>query len=147
VPDAENQLTSDHGWNFHEQGDLVQKVVKQINDWDIRSAVFLDPDPEQVRLAATSGSHRIELYTESFAEAWGTDSITQTLEGYRESALLAQELGLGVNAGHDLDMHNLPDFLTIPNILEVSIGHALTIECIEQGMEQVVSRYLEICHV
>jgi len=147
VPDAENQLTSDHGWNFHEQGDLVQKVVKQINDWDIRSAVFLDPDLEQVRLAATSGSHRIELYTESFAEAWGTDSITQTLEGYRESALLAQELGLGVNAGHDLDMHNLPDFLTIPNILEVSIGHALTIECIEQGMEQVVSRYLEICHV
>ena len=147
VPDAENQLTSDHGWNFHEQGDFVQSVVKQINNWNVRSAVFLDPDPEQVRLAATSGSHRIELYTESFAEAWGTDSITQTLEGYRESALLAQELGLGVNAGHDLDMHNLPDFLTIPNILEVSIGHALTIECIEQGMEQVVSRYLEICHV
>ena len=146
VPDAENQLTSDHGWNFHEQGDFVQQVVNQINNWDVRSAVFLDPDPEQVRLAAASGSHRIELYTESFAEAWDTDSSAQTLERYRETALLAQELGLGVNAGHDLDIHNLADFLTIPNILEVSIGHALTIECIEQGIEQAVSRYLEICH-
>lgn len=146
VPDAENQLTSDHGWNFHEQADFVQKVVKQINNWDVRSAVFLDPDTEQVRLASATGCHRIEMYTESFAEAWNTDNSAKTLERYRETALLAQELGLGVNAGHDLDMHNLPDFLTIPNILEVSIGHALTIECIEQGIEKVVSRYLEICH-
>ena len=146
VPDAENQLTSDHGWNFHEQGDFVREVVARINDWGVRSAVFLDPDTEQVSLAAESGTKRIELYTESYAEAWPTDDREAVLARYRETAQLAQSLGLGVNAGHDLDLDNLADFLTIPAILEVSIGHALTVESIEQGIEQVVGRYLEICH-
>ncbi len=107
---------------------------------------FLDPDLEQVKLAAESGSDRIELYTESYAEAWYTAQRNEVLERYKETAILAQDLGLGVNAGHDLDLNNLPDFLTIPNILEVSIGHALTVECLEQGMTAVVSRYLEICN-
>ncbi len=146
VPDTDNQLTSDHGWNFHEHAELVHNVVAQINGWDVRTAVFLDPDLEQVKLAAESGSDRIELYTESYAEAWYTAQRSEVLERYKETAILAQDLGLGVNAGHDLDLNNLPDFLTIPNILEVSIGHALTVECLEQGMTAVVSRYLEICN-
>lgn len=146
VPDAENQLTSDHGWNFHEHASLVQEVISQINAWDVRTAVFVDADPEQVTLAAESGSKRIELYSESYAQAWGTKEEHVALSAYRDVALRAQKLGLGVNAGHDLDLDNLPAFLAIPDILEVSIGHALTIECIEQGMETVVKRYLEICN-
>ena len=146
VPDAEYQLTSDHGWNFLEQGEFVTDVVARINDWGVRSAVFLDPNPVQVEPAAESGADRIELYTETSAQAWGGQARGRVLDGYREVAGLAQAAGLGVNAGHDLDLDNLPDFLTIPGILEVSIGHALTVECIEQGMAQVIRRYLDICH-
>lgn len=146
VPDGDNQLTSDHGWNFHKQESFIRPVIAQINDWGVRSAVFLDPDMDQLTLAAESGSNRIELYTEAYAQAWGGESETSTLSLYREVALKAQELGLGVNAGHDLDLNNLGLFLSIPNILEVSIGHALTVECLDMGMEKVVSRYLEITH-
>jgi len=146
VPDADNQLTSDHGWDFHTHGVFVTEVIQQINTWGVRSAVFLDPSIEQIPLAARSGSQRIELYTEAYAHAWGTPMQESVISVYREAALAAQELGLGVNAGHDLDLENLPAFLEIPNILEVSIGHALTIECIEQGMDSVTARYLEICN-
>jgi len=145
VPDADNQLTSDHGWNFLEQGAFITDVIARINDWGVRTAVFLDPDPAQVEPAAAAGSRRIELYTEAYAKAWGSPAQAQVLAGYREVARLARSAGLGVNAGHDLDLDNLPDFLAIPGILEVSIGHALTVECLEQGMLAVIKRYLEIC--
>lgn len=146
VPDAVNQLTSDHGWNFKEQSEFLQPVIRQINDWDVRSAVFLDPDLEQLELAGQSSCRRIELYTESYAKSWGAETQDEILSTYAEVAIKAQDLGLGVNAGHDLDLQNLPDFLSIPNILEVSIGHALIVECIEKGMQEIVKRYLEICH-
>jgi pyridoxine 5-phosphate synthase len=146
VPDAVNQLTSDHGWNFNKQAELLHTVIKQINDWSVRSAVFLDPDLEQVALAAQSSCQRIELYTEDYAQSWGGTTQAQVLSTYRDVAAKAQSLGLGVNAGHDLDLQNLPAFLTIPDILEVSIGHALIVECIESGMQSVVQRYLETCH-
>jgi pyridoxine 5-phosphate synthase len=146
VPDAANQLTSDHGWNFNEQAEFLHAVIDQINNWGVRSAVFLDPDLEQVALAAQSPCQRIELYTEAYAQSWGGESQEQELSLYRDVAAKAQQLGLGVNAGHDLDLKNLPEFLTIPDILEVSIGHALIVECIESGMQSVVQRYLEICH-
>ena len=145
VPDADNQLTSDHGWNFAEQGKFVTGVIARINDWGVRSAVFLDPDPAQVEPAAAAGSQRIELYTEAYARAWGGATQAEVLARYRDVAALARSAGLGVNAGHDLDLDNLPDFLTIGGILEVSIGHALTVECIELGMATVVRRYLDIC--
>jgi pyridoxine 5-phosphate synthase len=145
VPDAVNQLTSDHGWDFHQQAKFITPLIAQINDWGVRSAAFLDPDTGQLELAARSGTNRIELYTESYAKAWGSDSQAQVLAGYRQVSQLASELGVGVNAGHDLDLNNLPDFLTIPNILEVSIGHALTVECIEHGMSKTVKRYLDNC--
>lgn len=146
VPDTENQLTSDHGWNFHEQGDFVNEVVARISEWGVRTAVFLDPDINQVEAAARAGSDRIELYTESYARSQGQANKDLVLDGYRTVALKAQEMGLGVNAGHDLDLDNLQEFLTIPGILEVSIGHALTVECIEQGMAKVIGRYLAICN-
>ena len=146
VPDASNQLTSDHGWNFHTQGGCVADAVTAINGWNIRSAVFLDPDPAQLEGAVAAGSKRIELYTEAYARAWGGPEQAQVLAQYHDVAVRAQALGLGVNAGHDLNLDNLPAFLSIPGILEVSIGHALTVECIEAGMAAVVGRYLEICH-
>jgi pyridoxine 5-phosphate synthase len=145
VPDADNQLTSDHGWNCREQGAMLKPLVQQLQDMGVRVALFLDPDAEQAEHAAELGADRIELYTESYAQAFGTKAEQSVLQQYRSAAQHAQAQGLGVNAGHDLDLRNLGLFLTIPDILEVSIGHALTVECIEEGMEQVIPRYLQIC--
>lgn len=153
VPDAEDQLTSDHGWDFTQQLDTLRPVIARLKNTGIRVAVFLDPDPRQVELAAQSGADRIELYTEEFAREFSADnsgdgargSAGEILRKYKRAAVLAQELGLGVNAGHDLNLQNLPSFLSIPAILEVSIGHALIIECIDHGIENVISNYLRIC--
>jgi pyridoxine 5-phosphate synthase len=145
VPDEPNQLTSDHGWDFKVYADFLGDVLARIHRAGVRSSVFLDPDLGQVRLAAKWGAQRIELYTERFASSHTTGAAGSVLASYREAAILARELGLGVNAGHDLDLNNLPDFLTIANILEVSIGHVLTVECIEQGMDAVVKQYLALC--
>ncbi len=145
VPDAPDQLTSDHGWDMTQSFETVNAVCERINRWGVRSALFLDPDTHQVRLAAQSNAQRIELYTETYAMHFGTNKQGKVLQAYRAAAELAQSLGLGVNAGHDLDSQNLGDFLTIPNILEVSIGHVLTVECIERGMDAVIADYLAIC--
>lgn len=145
VPDAPDQLTSDHGWDLDKDGDFVAQICQRLNNAGIRSAIFLDPDVAMVEKAAKTGTQRIELYTEEFAATHGSEQQDEVLNRYRQAAEKAQALGLEVNAGHDLDLNNLPDFLTIPGILEVSIGHVLTVECIEQGMEAVTRRYLEIC--
>jgi pyridoxine 5-phosphate synthase len=153
VPDAEDQLTSDHGWDFTQHLEKLKPIIERLKNSGIRVAVFLDPDLEQVRLAAQSGTDRIELYTEEFASEFSEEpsgslagkGTEETLEKYRQAAVLAQELGLGVNAGHDLNLQNLPSFLSIPAILEVSIGHALIIECINRGIENVIADYLCIC--
>lgn len=145
VPDDPSQLTSDHGWDFTRQAEELDGILQRINAAGVRTSVFLDPDLEQVRLAAQSKANRIELYTEAYASAHDTARQPEVHEQYRSAAVLAQELGLEVNAGHDLDLQNLPDFLTIPGILEVSIGHVLTVECIEEGMPTVIRRYLDIC--
>ena len=143
VPDADNQLTSDHGWDFTTQGVFLEDVMGRIKTWGVRAAVFLDPDVAQVELAAHSGADRIELYTAHYASEFAQGNTS--LELYRSAAARARQLQLGVNAGHDLDLFNLENFLTIPGILEVSIGHALIVECIEQGMAQVIKKYLTIC--
>jgi len=145
VPDADNQLTSDHGWDCVAEQDLLRSTCSNLRGLGIRAAVFLDADPAQAGHAAAVGADRIELYTEAWAQAFGHPEAAAVGERYRQTALAAQQAGLGVNAGHDLDLRNLADFLRIPGILEVSIGHALTVECIEQGMEQVVPQYLAIC--
>ncbi len=145
VPDADSQLTSDHGWDFHQHRSYLTDIIALIKQDSVRVAVFLDPDIEQVELAARAGTDRIELYTEAFAKAFVTIEKTRVFKKYRLATLRAQELAIGVNAGHDLSLQNLKTFLEIPGIQEVSIGHALTVECIEQGMETVIKQYLAIC--
>lgn len=145
VPDGPDQLTSDHGWDMRVHAAQVDALAKDLQSWGVRCSAFLDPDVEQVPLAARTAIDRIELYTESYAEAHAKGSHQQALASYGQAAALAQELGLGVNAGHDLDLSNLSDFLTIPGILEVSIGHALTVESLEQGRDAVIQQYLAIC--
>lgn len=145
VPDADAQLTSDHGWDCIEHAAFLYDTVARIKALGVRAAIFLDPDPAQAKPAAQTGTDRIELYTEAYARAHGTSDAAGVFETYRRTAEAARAEGLGLNAGHDLNLRNLADFLRIPGILEVSIGHALTVECIEQGMERVVAQYLAIC--
>ena len=141
VPDAPDQLTSDHGWDLVHQGNFISEIVARLKSANIRCSLFMDPDPEQIDLAADTGVDRIELYTESYALKFGTPQETVVLEIYREAALHAQSRGLGVNAGHDLNLVNLGKFLEIPGILEVSIGHALTVESLEYGFMNVIEKY------
>ncbi len=145
VPDGEDQITSDHGWDISGSSGILDRSLQRLQGAGIRCSLFLDPTVEQVRAAAQTGTERIELYTEEYARSHGLDTADAVFHRYREAVRLAEKSGLGVNAGHDLDLNNLARFLEIGNILEVSIGHALTIECIDFGMEEVVSRYLEIC--
>lgn len=145
VPDEPGQLTSDHGWDFRQHGAFVKDALARLRELGVRSSVFLDPDPQQAELAAQAGADRIELYTEAYARAYHKSNLLLVLAQYRDTARRAQEMGMGVNAGHDLSLENLAKFLTIPGILEVSIGHALTVECIDQGIEAVVRQYLAIC--
>jgi len=143
VPDSPDQLTSDHGWDLATESPFLNKVCSQLNDKGIRSAIFLDPEIEQVKRVPETKAKRIELYTEEYASSFESAEV---FERYRLAAQQASDLGIGVNAGHDLDLSNLEKFLSIGNILEVSIGHALTIESIEQGMATVVAQYLGICN-
>ena len=146
VPDSPSQLTSDHGWDLTTHLDQVRDTCSRLNNAGIRSAIFLDPEKDQIRIAPNTGTNRIELYTEEYAATYGTKDNDQIFQKYKEAAMLAQELGLGVNAGHDLNLVNLANFLAIDGILEVSIGHALTVESIEKGMDEVIGKYLDICN-
>jgi pyridoxine 5-phosphate synthase len=141
VPDAPGQITSDHGWNISANKAQLVSVVERLHAAGIRVSIFMDPDPEQIALAPQTGADRIELYTEAYAAAPGE----ATLEPYRAAARLAASLGLGVNAGHDLNLDNLHRFVAaVPEVVEVSIGHALTVEALELGFDATVSRYVEI---
>jgi len=144
VPDAPGQLTSDHGWDVPANLALLRKVAAGLRAQGIRSSLFLDPVADAVAAATDAGADRIELYTEEYARAFATANEQAVLERYRATAQRAAELGIGVNAGHDLNLNNLAHFLQIPGILEVSIGHALMVESLEQGMENVIKKYLQI---
>lgn len=144
VPDEPDQLTSDHGWDAVKHGDKLTAIVERLREAGIRCSLFLDPDTAQLKAARDTGTDRIELYTEAYARAFATDRERVVLEQYRATAHAAQALGLGVNAGHDLNQQNLAGFLSIPDILEVSIGHALTVEALVSGFEAVIRAYLDI---
>ncbi|TGG91778.1 pyridoxine 5'-phosphate synthase [Natronospirillum operosum] len=144
VPDEPDQITSDHGWDLKRHGDWVRPVIERCQQSGIRTSLFVDPDPEQVRRAADTGTDRIELYTEDYAEAWKHGDHKAVLAKYMECADLARELGLTVNAGHDLDLQNLADFAAAGNVAEVSIGHALTVEALRYGFAETVRRYVTI---
>ncbi|MXZ80481.1 MAG: pyridoxine 5'-phosphate synthase [Gammaproteobacteria bacterium] len=146
VPDAVDQITSDHGWDVEASKAVLVPVLERLRNDGVRSSLFVDPVPGQVSAAARIGADRIELYTESYAVGYHGPDRAGALAAYRKAADAAHAAGIGVNAGHDLDLDNLAEFLGIGGILEVSIGHALTVECIEHGMENVIRRYLRICH-
>jgi pyridoxine 5-phosphate synthase len=144
VPDDPNQLTSDHGWDVKKHHDRLKDIVAQLHERNIRTSIFLDPDPTQLQATQETATDRIELYTESYACAFGGEKEKTIVEKFAETAKATQALGIGVNAGHDLNQENLARFLTIPNILEVSIGHALTVESLLSGFENTIKNYLSI---
>ena len=146
VPDSPSQLTSDHGWDLATHLDQVRDTCSRLNSAGIRSAIFLDPEMDQIRIAPNTGTKRIELYTEEYAATYDTKENEKIFQKFKAATMLAQELKLGVNAGHDLDLTNLSKILGIGGILEVSIGHALTVESIERGMDEVIGKYLDICN-
>lgn len=141
VPDADNQLTSDHGFNLTEQADQLMPIIDQIKAMGVRVSLFMDPDLQQIRLASEVGADRIELYTGPYAAAWGTSKFETIFQQHLEAAKLATSLGLGINAGHDLNLDNLAKFASIPDLLEVSIGHAFTVDCISMGMVSAIKAY------
>lgn len=144
VPDDPNQLTSDHGWNLGRDQDALRPIIAKLKDLGIRVVLFMDPEADQMPLAKDVGADRVELYTEAYANAYGTANQSSVLAQYHEAAEAAMKCGLGVNAGHDLDLNNVGDLCATGIITEVSIGHALTVEALDQGWDQVVTKYLDI---
>ncbi len=145
VPDETGAFTSDHGWELGSRdGTRLEPVIAELRALGVRVSLFMDPVAEAMTAAAGLGAHRIELYTEPYALAFGTAEQETVLGRYAEAARAAQRLGLGVNAGHDLNLDNLPVFLrSVPKVLEVSIGHALISDALELGLAEAVRRYLE----
>jgi pyridoxine 5-phosphate synthase len=142
VPDALGQLTSNHGWDTITHQSYLKEVIAEFKKADIRVSIFVDADEKMIEGAAQTGTDRIELYTESYAQKF-TQNPESAIAPYRKAAELATQLNLGINAGHDLDVHNLQFFaLNIPQLLEVSIGHALVCDCLYLGMENTIQRYL-----
>jgi pyridoxine 5-phosphate synthase len=147
VPDSNDQLTSDHGFDLTQSGDKLLPIIEKLQSLGCRISLFMDPDIEQIKLAKDIGADRIELYTGPYAEAYKNQSpdLDAIFQSYHDAAVAAQEIGLGLNAGHDLNLENLPKFREIPNLLEVSIGHALTVDSIAMGMSTAVAKYKKIC--
>ena len=146
VPDAPDQKTSDHGWDVVAQAELLKRVVPPIIAEGIRVSLFMDPAPDLMPLVPATGAQRIELYTEPYACAFATPNQIASLAQYAAAAVAAQRVGLGVNAGHDLNFDNLGPFLSaVPHVEEVSIGHALIADALELGMTVAVRRYVSIC--
>ena len=142
VPDSQDQFTSDHGWSFPQDAERLAPLIAECRQLGVRVSLFMDPVPEQMAAARAVGADRVELYTEPYAAAWGTPQQAAQLERYRAAAQAALDVGLGVNAGHDLSRDNLADFLAhVPGVLEVSIGHALIADALELGYAATVRAY------
>ncbi len=145
VPDDPGQLTSDHGWTLDGDNRELATTVDRLRQRGIRVSLFMDPDPEMIARVPETGADRVELYTESYAGVWPMARRDAELERFAEAARRAAGLGLGVNAGHDLNLDNLGLFLErVPGVLEVSIGHAIWVECLDFGFEGTLRRYLDI---
>jgi pyridoxine 5-phosphate synthase len=142
VPDAIDAITSNAGWNTIEHQSFLQEVIKEFQQNNIRTSIFIDTDLKLIEAAAKTGADRIELYTEQFASEFEKGN-KNAVKPYTEAAILAHKLGLGINAGHDLSLDNIQFFKeSIPHLAEVSIGHALIAESLYLGLENVVSMYL-----
>jgi pyridoxine 5-phosphate synthase len=129
---------------LREDGDSLKPVIEELKALGIRVSLFMDADSPDIELARGIGADRIELYTEPFAAAYGSESEDRVFELFRSAAARAQAAGLGINAGHDLNLENLGKFCSIPDVLEVSIGHALISDALELGLFDAVGAYLKI---
>lgn len=146
VPDAVDAITSNAGWDTIKNESFLVEIIKEFKSNGIRTSVFVDPVAAMIEGAAKTGTDRIELYTESYAVAFKNGDLSG-VDPYRKAALLATELNLGINAGHDLNLENIRHFKeNVPNLLEVSIGHALICESIYLGLENVINLYLNKLH-
>lgn len=145
VPDADGQITSDHGFDLRRDGDRLRPRVAELKALGCRVSLFMDAGAVDVERAHDLGADRIELYTGPYAQAHAAGDASAALAACRDTAMRAQRIGLGVNAGHDLSLTNLGDFLrSVPGVLEVSIGHALIGEALYAGLEPVVREYLQL---
>ena len=149
VPDSDDQLTSDHGWDLTEFNDALAEKIGRYQAAGARVSLFMDPVPAQIDAAKAHGADRIELYTGPFAEtfwAYGEqdERTQQSFQLYAAAAAHADAIGLGVNAGHDLDLDNLPMFRRITEVAEVSIGHALISDALERGLSAAVTAYCNV---
>lgn len=143
VPDSVDQPTSDHGWRFPQDLERLAPLVAECRAMGLRVSLFMDPEPAQMRGARVAGADRVELYTETYARAHGTPQQAAVLAGFTASAQAALAEGLGLNAGHDLNRDNLTEFVReVPNVLEVSIGHAFVADALELGYAATTRRYL-----
>ncbi|MGK0500317.1 MAG: pyridoxine 5-phosphate synthase [Oceanicoccus sp.] len=142
VPDNNSQLTSDHGFDLNESGDALAPIIAQLQALNIRVSLFMDPDPSQIALAKQIGADRIELYTGPYAEAFlSSNNLDSVFQTFFQAAEAATEFGIGINAGHDLNLNNLTRFATLPQLLEVSIGHAMIVDAIDMGLANAVKAY------
>ena len=143
VPDEPGAVTSDHGWDIDRDGARLRPLIAELKSAGIRVSLFMDPVPAAMAAVRELGADRIELYTEPYARAFGSAKERAEVEKYAAAARAAQQAGLGINAGHDLNQQNLPRFLTgVPGVLEVSIGHALVADALEAGLAATVRGYL-----
>jgi pyridoxine 5-phosphate synthase len=143
VPDSEGQFTSDHGWMFPADAARLQPLIADAHALGLRVSLFMDADPGAMAAVKAVGADRIELYTEPYAAAWGSAEQGTQLARFAVAAQAALDVGLGVNAGHDLNLHNLAAFAQqVPGLQEVSIGHAFVADALEQGYAAAVSAYL-----
>lgn len=143
VPDADDAITSNAGWDCQKHKEYLTEIISTFKKAGIRTSIFLDPNPKMVKHAFETGTDRIELYTEAYAKNYLSDK-EKAIKPYIETALKANEYGLGINAGHDLSLENLQYFAqNIPNLLEVSIGHALISEALYLGLENTIQAYLK----
>ena len=144
VPDSEGQFTSDHGWNLAHDADRLRPLIAEAQALGVRVSLFMDADAPVMAAAKAVGADRIELYTEPYAAAWGTPQQAVQLERFAQAARAALKVGLGVNAGHDLNRDNLAAFVRhVPGVQEVSIGHALIADALELGYAATVKAYLD----
>ncbi len=144
VPDGEGQFTSDHGWRFPLDAAVLKDLVAEAKALGARVSLFMDADPQAMAAAREVGADRVELYTEPYAQAHGQAAQAQVLAQFKAAAVAAQAVGLEVNAGHDLNLLNLRDFVqTVPDVKEVSIGHALMADALEMGYNATIQAYLK----
>jgi pyridoxine 5-phosphate synthase len=146
VPVKPGEITSDHGWDLPRETEAVRRILEPLNQRGVRTAIFMDPSPELMERAVATGTQRVEIYTEPYAAAWKTPQRQAELDRFKACARALDAAGLGVNAGHDLNLENLPILgREVPELQEVSIGHALLADALYLGLRATVEAYVRAC--